>query len=238
MVVFKSDLTNKNVHTDQLREFDVPDETEKLDQNQINAMNQRMVNRGLHPLDEATIQYMARNQAQKNVLEQDNIINKQNSFNDLSQIERAAREARQVRNTGKNRLSESAKRRIEVLCEMSRVTRSVNIDGNIFVLRNLKSKEQREAFVKIAEFDGTVQFAFEMRRQILARSLFKIAETDIELFLGDDSLDAKLEFLDELDESVISKLYDEYLELSKESSAKYIVNSDKVAQEVAEDLKK
>jgi hypothetical protein len=237
MVVFKSDLTNKNVHTDKLREFDVPDETEKLDQNQINAINQRMVNRGIPPLDEATIQYMSRNQAQKNVLEQDNIINKQN-FNDLSQIERAAREARQVRNTGKNRLSEAAKRRIEVLCEMSRVTRSVNIDGNIFVLRNLKSKEHREAFVKIAEFDGTVQFAFEMRRQILARSLFKIAETDIELFLGDDSLDAKLEFLDELDEPVISKLYDEYLELSKESSAKYIVNSDKVAQEVAEDLKK
>lgn len=239
MAGFKSDLTSKNMSVGQLREFDVPDETERLDQDQIDALNQRMASRGLPPLDEATIQSMARRQSQKNaMLEQEAMINERNSFKDLAQVERQAKEARVARNTGKTRLSEAAKRRIEVLCEMSRVTRSVDIDGNIFVLRNLKAKENRDAFITFSQFDGTVQLAFEMRRQVLARSLFQVAETDIELFLGDDSLEARLEFIDELDESVIIKLYDEYVQLEKESSSKYLVKDDALAKEVTEDLKK
>lgn len=240
MAGFKSDLISKGMPSQQLRQFDVPDasDSENLD---IDALNQRMQSRGLPPIDEATIRQMYAAQVASGGSGDDGgrkPPGPSEQFNNLAEMEHMAKEARSVRHTGKTKLNDAAKHRIEVLCEMSRLTREFTIDGNVYVLRNLKSKEMRKALVKASEFDGTVHSPFEIRRQLLAHSLFQIADLDIEVFLGDSSLEAKLEFLDELDEPVINQLYNEYLELSKLASDKYAVKTVKDAEEVTEELKK
>lgn len=157
------------------------------------------------------------------------------SVNDLeSQI----LESKKARSQGRERLNESAKRRIEMLCGVSRMTKELEIDGNIYALRTLKSKEIRDAVNASVKFDGSVDLSFETRKQFLARSLFQIAGTDINDFLNDDSFEAKLELLDNLEESIVSRLYAEYNKLSAESQEKYGIKNDTDVKGVIEDLKK
>lgn len=136
------------------------------------------------------------------------------------------------------KVSPAAKKRIEMLCGMSMLTREVDIDNNIFTLRTLKSKENRQALVDAVKYDGTIEFSFELRKQILARSIEKIAGVEIDAFLGSFDFKAKLEFIDELDEAVLDKLYNEYLSLNKEIKDKYSAKNEVEVKEVIEDIKK
>lgn len=156
----------------------------------------------------------------------------------IADIEQEVRAAREAKKTGKERLNEGALRRINMLLGMTRSTREFSFMGNSFVLQTLKAKEMREAIMAAAEFAGTVQEPFEIRRQFLARSLVQIASVEIEQFLGSTSLDAKLIFIEELDDALINRLYDEYLLLRKEAINKYAINTIDEAKEVMEDLKK
>lgn len=139
---------------------------------------------------------------------------------------------------GGGRLSEAAKKRIEVLCNMSRLTKEVDIDGNIFILKSLKSKEMREAIAAASKFDGSVELPFETRKQLLIRSISHVAGHELSTFLGDSSVEAKLEFIEELDHEVLVKLYNEYLTLSKEITERYYIKTESDAQEVVDNLKK
>jgi hypothetical protein len=96
----------------------------------------------------------------------------------------------------------------------------------------------REAIMAAAEFDGTVQSPFEIRRQLLARSLVQVAGLDVAQFVGSNELGARLELIDDLDEALLNRLYDEYLEMVRESREKYTIKSEQDAKEVVEDLKK
>lgn len=137
-----------------------------------------------------------------------------------------------------NKLSDGAKRRIEMLLGMSQTTREVKIDSNVFILRSLKSKEMRDALASAFEFDGTIQAPYEIRKQILSRSLTHVAGVEINQFLGSSTIESKFLFIDELDESLLNRLYDEYLILSKDAKDKYSVNTESEAKEVVEDIKK
>ena len=156
----------------------------------------------------------------------------------IAEMERKVAEARKAKLTGKERLSDQAKRRIEMLCNMSRMTRDVTIDGNVYSLRTLKSKELQEVINASAKYDGNINITFETRKQFLVRGLYKVAGTDISDFLNDDSVEAKLEFLDYLEESVVARLYSEFQKLTVESEEKYGIKTEKDAKEVYEDLKK
>lgn len=137
-----------------------------------------------------------------------------------------------------NKISESARKRIEMLLGMSQTIREVKIENNVFVLRSLKAKEMREALTAVIEFDGTVQGPYEIRKQLLGRSLTHVAGIEIGQFLGSNTLESKFIFIEELDESLANRLYDEYLALSKESKEKYGVKNSEDAKEVVEDIKK
>jgi len=229
---FDSPLGSKKFAGQPMREFDVPDETGHEYQTEEHAgMNPVMRRRGpaLHgpqpPVDiNEAVAFQQRVQA--------------SSQDDSIEIERQIREAREMRRSGKTRLNDGAKRRIEMLVGMTRSTREVMLGENAFVLQTLRSKEMREAIMIASEYDGTVQSPFEIRRQLLGRSLIQIAGVDVAQFVGTDSLEAKLQLIDDLDEALLNRLYDEYLELVKESRAKYAVKSSEEAQEVVEDLKK
>jgi len=125
-----------------------------------------------------------------------------------------------------------------MLCGISRNLKEVEIDGNVFVLRTLKSKELLDALLSSAKLDGTISLPFQTRKELLARSLVKIAGTDVSLFLGDDSIPARIEFLDELEEPLLEKLYREYTLLVNDVNVRYGLSDSQVAKEVPEDIKK
>lgn len=157
---------------------------------------------------------------------------------EVSNIEREVKIAREMKRTGKERLNEGAKRRLEILLGMTRTTHVVDINGTKFEFQTLKSKEMREAIMKAAEFDGTIQSPFEIRKQFLARSLVRIAEVDFNQFIGSNSLEAKLEFIDELDDSLLNRLYKEYIAMVDESKNKFAIKNEDDAKGIVEDIKK
>jgi len=138
----------------------------------------------------------------------------------------------------KKNLTDGAKRRIEMLLGMTQMTRDVKIGENIFTLRLLKSKDMRAAIAKAAEFDGTIHASYEARRQFLSRSLTHISGIEIDDFLGSSTLESKLEFLDELDEPLLGKLFLEYNLLEKDAKQKLALNNKEDAAEVVENIKK
>lgn len=156
-----------------------------------------------------------------------------------SEAETARKEARQARLEETVRISDPAKRRIEHLAGIGRLTRDVSIEGISFSLRTLKAYETREVSLKVFNPTYTnVEASYEARRQQLARSIFKIDSTDVALVLGDDSVETRLNFIDELEETAAQRLFDEFTVLKNEATAKFGITTDAEVKEVAEDLKK
>lgn len=236
MPEIKSPITNKRFASPQMRSYDVPDAEASTPQAyaespvglDLEAANALQASRGLPPLDPAVVDaYNARHMASR-----------AQSPEELDQLEKEVALARRAKVAGKERLSSVAKQRIEILLETSRGVRDVDLDGNVFVLRTIRGKEQRAAFMAASEYDGTVQSPFEIRKQLLARSIASVAGTDIDLFLNDTSIDAKLAFVEELEETMLVKLYDEYLDLVRETQGKYFPKTEAEVKEVVADLGK
>jgi hypothetical protein len=210
MAEYDSPLGRKKVSGSGMREFNVPDESkyEMPDMNAIQNFTSRMQQ------------------------------NSEENSEELSFAEQEIRAAREARRTGKERLNDGAKRRIEMLLGMTRLNRSCELDGNEYVLQTLKSKDLREVYTVASEFDGTINFPYEVRRQTIARSLIHVGGLDIEQFVGSTSLESKLSFIDELPEALLQRLFDEYQLLVKESDNKYSIKTEEDAKELVEDLKK
>lgn len=240
MPSIKSDLTNKVYPAKQLRQFEISDESEVVydysqdqgplpnsEEMSIEAINAHLASRGIPPLDNA---------AQKAVIARNHQLKESRMAPPM--IENQISEARRLKATGKERLSDSARKRVELLCGMFSETRTVDVDGKIFVLRTLEGDEIKKCLIAASEHVGTVALPFEHRKQYLAYSLTQVAGTEIELFLGDNSLEARLEFVSLLPEVLLGVLFTEYLTLVEETNRKYAVNSDAAAKEVAADIKK
>jgi hypothetical protein len=155
-----------------------------------------------------------------------------------AELEQQFREAREAKKLGRERLTEGARRRIEMLVGMTRATRTVNLENNIYVLQTLRDKELREAVVAASAFDGSVQSPFEIRKQLLVRSLVQIAGMDFDQFVGSSELEIKLDCIGEFDHYLLGRLYDEYLAMVKETRERYAIKDETDAKEVVEDLKK
>lgn len=223
MPKYDSPLGSKRIAGNPLREFDVPDESV------TNMVPQRAPEQ--HVDVNAALAYRQR------LLQQQAVeIGMQEPDQDL-EFKQEFRSAREAKLAGE-RLNDGAKRRIEMLVGMTRSTREVEIEGNKFSLQTLRSKEMREAVMAASEFDHTVQSPFEIRRQLLARSLTHVASIEINQFVGSYSLDAKLAFVDDLDHNLCNRLYSEYLLLTKEADNKFSIKTNDDAKEIVADLKK
>lgn len=239
-----SDLTSKSFPKQQMRQFDVSDESdvEDLPPNDIDfaMIDGDRIARGLPALDISTKRAMIASQAQQGKRQTFNSTTAEDdiSVQKLAELEKTIQAAKQNRVNGTEKLSQTAKRRIESLLNMSKSVREVDIDENKFLLRTLKGKEQRAAIVATTQYDGTADAAFEIRKQLLGRALVQINGTDLELFLGDTSLEARMEFIDEMEEPALIKLYTEYLAMVEETQNKYFVKTEEDAKEVMEDIKK
>lgn len=131
-----------------------------------------------------------------------------------------------------------AKRRIEFLVGIGSLTREAMVGDKKFVLRSLKSKEMREVIASAAKVEMQSEVIFELRAQTLARSLVSIDNNELELLLGDDSLEARLEFINNSEEHVVNKLYAVYSEMVAESERRFGVKTEAEAEEVLKDIKK
>jgi hypothetical protein len=246
MANIKSDIANRNFVQSGFREYEVNDESSRQESSSnevsIEDINRSLISRGLPPIDRGSFEETGKRSQGDSQFKNSTAQSAQSYFlppdDDINVVERKIAEAKTKRSSGASRLSEGAKKRIEMLCGISRNFKEVDVDGNQFVLRTLKSKELLEALVSSAKLDGTISLPFQTRKELLARSLVKIAATDVYLFLGDDSIEARLEFLDELEEPIIEKLYREYTLLVDEVNNRYGLNESQVAKEVPEDIKK
>ena len=160
---------------------------------------------------------------------------------DFQEFERQIKADREYKRTGKERISVGAKSRIEKLIGLTKTSRttSIMLDGNPtdFTLESLNAKEARLAITEAYKFENNFQVTYELRKQFLARSLISIAGVSVEQFLSSNSLQDRLDFLDQLDDGFLNKLYGEYLILKDEVDQKFKVNKEN-SEEIVEDIKK
>lgn len=226
MPKFDSALGSKQFTGQPMREIDVPDETGYQPPQHQQSVGRRSEQN--FALDEASIRDFNARMNPSELAQQ----------REISEAEKQMQEAKRAKRLGLERLSDGAKRRVEMLLGMTRLTKSIEIDDNQYILQTLRSKEVREAITSSAEFNGTVQFAYETRKQFLGRSLIQVAGVDIEQFLNSNELEARLDFVEEMDHSLALRLYNEYVLLAKESEQKYAIKTVEDAKDVVDDLKK
>jgi len=157
--------------------------------------------------------------------------------------ERAAADARVLaeeahRSRVDERMESGAKKRTEILLGLGRGVKDVDVEGIIFSLRTLKNYEWKDAIKAVALSELAIEQAYEMRAQTLSRSIFAIDSQSIEMVLGSSELDDKIDFVQNLDEAVVSYLYDSYNKLVAENKSKFNINSPEGIQEVVEEIKK
>lgn len=157
----------------------------------------------------------------------------------LSQEEEAQlKEARRQKAEGP-RISESGKKRIEILSGIGRLTKDVPIGEHVFSLRTLKNKENDEATRAIfASAITQIEAAQESRRQQLARSIYKIDGIDVDSALGTSSLEDRATVVGELEDIIVEALWNGFMALKNEVRAKYGIATEEQAKEVLDDLKK
>lgn len=225
---FDSPLGKKSFGAPQMREFEVPDESGFAGPPMEN--DEPVVRRRQAPQINADQirDFQAKMQREEMPVYDE----------DAAEIERQIRQARKEKISGKSRLDDGAKRRIEMLLGMTRSYRHIEVSEVTFDLQTLKSKEMRESLMVAAEYDGTIQGPFELRRQLLARSISKISDIDFASFIGTTDIEGKLQFIDAMYEPLISRVYEEYLILAREARDKYSIKTAQEAKEVLEDLKK
>jgi hypothetical protein len=154
-------------------------------------------------------------------------------------VEQRYTQAREERAASMNKIGSENKTRIEILANIGRLTKDVMIGGTTFTLRTLKAKETREAALASYSISKTeLDLSFNARQQQIARSIVKIDGHDFGLTIGSDDFDKKLEFIEELEENVVNKLFNEFMSLKKEAEDKYGISTVAEAKEVGEDLKK
>jgi hypothetical protein len=160
---------------------------------------------------------------------------------EMQKTEREFQEARKERAAklaGKERMPEGAKKRLMYLLEQSVETRTVSILDTEYVFQTLCSKEQREVAMELIPYDGSIQQLFEARRQLIARSLKKIGGISFEDFIGSKTLEAKLDFLDQLPENILNRLFAEYNTMRERADEKYAIKTSSDVEEIVADLKK
>src|SRR5271156_2801329 len=117
MTSYDSPIGKKQFTGQQMRETVIPDES-----GPPRSTGRRPPAADHQQIDEATLQAF---NARMNPLSA-------NPTQEQAEIEQQFREAREAKRLGHERLSEGARRRIEMLVGMTRVTRTADIGGNIY----------------------------------------------------------------------------------------------------------
>lgn len=150
----------------------------------------------------------------------------------------AIQEARKARIAASKKIGYGAKERIEFLTGLGRGYSVVRFEDVSFSIRSLKDKEMREV-VRISNTAlNAADSYFEARIQTLARSIYEVDEQPISLVLGSNKLEDVVAWVEEMDESLVEFIHENYLEMVKTNRAKFMIKDEKDAKEVSEEIKK
>ncbi len=141
-----------------------------------------------------------------------------------------------------NKITLGNKDVIELLLGLKRKTSTIEIEGILFTVKSLKNKEVKFILEETAKataantgaFNSQALVMMDIKIRTLAVALIEIDNKPLELVLGFSGHDEIVDFLNELDDSVVNKIYDAYADLNKE--VKKLEPKD--AEEVTEELKK
>lgn len=174
------------------------------------------------------------------------------SIADYSQEE--IMEARRRKTEELNRISEPARQRAELLIGIGRGTKDVvftsDTDSITLSLRTLKGREIKGLMRYAATLSQknnvtTAEASLSIRDIILSSSIYAIDGVSLDVFLNlsnklddEEKLSAKVIFIEDLDDSIIDKLYSEYGQLTKDNAARFAVKNEADAKEVSESIRK
>lgn len=154
----------------------------------------------------------------------------------------------------KNRLLPNDKNILDKLLGLAKNETIVVIDDTVFLLRSLKGKErklitQQTAWLSANEIDraliakksfgdilAKLGEVYALRELTLALAIKKIDDIDFELIINSDQLEVKHSFVEELEETVLDRLYQAYADMSAETSLK--LNSKIEIEQLDKNLKK
>jgi hypothetical protein len=159
------------------------------------------------------------------------------SVDHLSDEEIVELENQQMKEKEEPRLSDFAKKRIGILANLTRLEKTIKIGEYEFVVASLKTKEYKEAVVALLGLNG-MEEPFELKKQILIRFIKTIDGLTLSEIIGSNDIEDHLLFIDELEEYVTTRLYNEYILMKNEINSKYTIKNEKDAKEVVEDIKK
>lgn len=137
-----------------------------------------------------------------------------------------------------SKLSPLARERVEVLIGLNRLKSEVEVDGIKFGLRSLKASEMREIMMLGAQAMTRQERYFVLRDQTLARALVSVDGQDVKMVLGTPDKDAVIELLDQMEHSVVDKIFDHYEEMVRKNHSKLTVADKEDGAQLGEDIKK
>lgn len=137
------------------------------------------------------------------------------------------------------RVSSDARDRLNYLAGIGRQTEDVPVDSTTYSLRTLKGKEGRLALKAASKFpDGTPENYYTLRNYSLAQAIYAIDGMDLEMIIGDATIEAVIEhLLDEMDDVVVDFIYSKFLALHNRQKSRFSL-APETLKEVAEDVKK
>lgn len=150
-------------------------------------------------------------------------------------LEKEIRQARQEQRH--QRAPKEAVNRFELLTGIGRLTTEVEIEKVKFSLRSLKSKELRSVMEKASVASTNIGEAMLIRNYTLAFSIFKIDNNPIYSIIGSDSIEDKVDMVDDFEENLTSKLWNAYSEMLKDNYSDDKVLGD-TPKKVIETIKK
>lgn len=157
---------------------------------------------------------------------------------DEPSIEEEIAEHRRMRASGKEKMEAGFKSRIEALLGMTVLTEEVSFGKVSFILKTLRTNETRQALKAVLDFKDSLEFDLELKRQFLARAIIKVNDLDLDLFMGSNTFEARLEFVDNLENSLQIALFNAYDRLQKKSEEFYGLNNKEAVEELAKEIKK
>jgi hypothetical protein len=156
-------------------------------------------------------------------------------------------QSRQERVKAQNKITQSSKKKLEVLLGIGRATKDIEIDGINFSLQTLKDHEI-EYITKLPKLftenpesfkeSTAIEFLFHLRRVTLVYSLFAIDGESVDSVFGTSVFDDKVSILGDLDTNLVTTLFNHYEKLKTETGEKYSLKNKTEVEEVVANIKK
>lgn len=164
--------------------------------------------------------------------------NIENVSNSKKLTEKDLEKLREEKKSNINKVDRSTINSLEVIIGIGRIIKDVLIEDINFSIRSLKSKEIKEVLRIGLKAKDKIDELYSVRSATLAYALYEINNIPLEVLLKDENIDAKLNFIEELDDFVAEKLYKEYTNMVKEYKKQAQQDLGSNMEEIVETIKK